>query len=417
MGILKNGELPLTALINAKKIGREAVIETVKAVAMREYGVYSNRFVADEWNVEGYKPEKIIGALNNNDTEHMLLVVLKKNIEAVLEGLAIAAYANGIEDAEIILPKEDDSLTKSIESLAKKYDITVTVSYGIVDVASEKNSIIHHLETAAAITSLFEDIAAYKRTFVAAVKKADKSTEEPIESLYGRTLGDIIVIDEKEEIKAISVGSKIYESSALDMLIEEDFSLQNGVITIFNTKKCMADQAEKAILEVRKAGCGKCTFCREGALQIHTMMKDITQGKGKNTDIAMIKEIGEVMNYSCLCSIGQTGANFILGALKYFGEEIEAHICKKRCPTDTCSAFMNIYIDPSSCDGCGDCLDVCPVNCIEGKAGYIHMIDEFDCTKCGKCAEVCSKGAVVRTTGRLPKLPERLTKVGRFKKR
>ena len=69
------------------------------------------------------------------------------------------------------------------------------------------------------------------------------------------------------------------------------------------------------------------------------------------------------------------------------------------------------------CDGLGDCLPVCPVDAIEGKDGYIHMIDEFECTKCGKCISACENDAIIQTNGRLPKLPTRLTKCGKFKKR
>ena len=61
-------------------------------------------------------------------------------------------------------------------------------------------------------------------------------------------------------------------------------------------------------------------------------------------------------------------------------------------------------------------MDVCPAECIEGKPNFIHMIDEFDCTKCGKCIEVCEEEAIVKTAGKLPKLPNRLIKVGKFKK-
>ena len=80
-----------------------------------------------------------------------------------------------------------------------------------------------------------------------------------------------------------------------------------------------------------------------------------------------------------------------------------------------CSAFTSIYIDPSLCQGCEDCVDVCPEDCIEGKAGYIHMIDDFDCTKCGKCIDACDYDAIVRSSGRVPKLPSRLTKCGKFR--
>ena len=45
------------------------------------------------------------------------------------------------------------------------------------------------------------------------------------------------------------------------------------------------------------------------------------------------------------------------------------------------------------------------------------MIDEFDCDGCGKCMGVCEVEAIIKTSGKVPKLPNRLTKVGRFKKR
>ena len=43
------------------------------------------------------------------------------------------------------------------------------------------------------------------------------------------------------------------------------------------------------------------------------------------------------------------------------------------------------------------------------------MIDEFDCTKCGKCIEACDYDAVIQTSGRVPKLPSRLIKCGKFR--
>jgi heterodisulfide reductase subunit A len=45
------------------------------------------------------------------------------------------------------------------------------------------------------------------------------------------------------------------------------------------------------------------------------------------------------------------------------------------------------------CDGCGDCVPICPVNAItmrEGKA----KVDPFQCTGCGACIPVCPKEAI-----------------------
>ncbi|MCQ4728062.1 hypothetical protein NE664_15620 [Anaerotignum faecicola] len=54
---------------------------------------------------------------------------------------------------------------------------------------------------------------------------------------------------------------------------------------------------------------------------------------------------------------------------------------------------------------------------MEGKAGYIHMLDGFACSKCGRCIEACDAGAVIQTADRVPRLPDKLTKCGRFKKK
>jgi ferredoxin len=256
-----------------------------------------------------------------------------------------------------------------------------------------------------------------KVTTVEVVNLGESETAFHRDIQIGITLIEIIGPIDIEKTKAVVIGTRLYDPSILERIIDEEFPFETGAITVFDKNSCLVSEAEKAMLSVRKECCGFCTFCREGSIQIHTMLKDITSGIGKTSDISMIKEIGEAMKFSSICGIGQTGAIFILDVLENFAEEVDAHIRRKRCPAESCTAFMNIYINPVTCTGCGDCIEVCPVDCIEGKSGFIHMIDEFDCTKCGKCIDACQDGAVIKTTGRQPKLPERLTRVGRFKQR
>lgn len=418
MGILTSSCPPLTALNRARQLDKSGIIQTVKKAGIKEYGGIDRQDAAEKWelaSINQLKPEQIIGALSNNDTEHMLLAIVRENTPAVLEGLAIAAYVTGADAIEIAMPKEDAALREKILATAEECRIALKVTVGIVDVLAAKNSIIHHFETAAAIAALFQDKAAYTKTTVVAVKKAGHAAGKAFEIPYGKTIFEVVGAENNEGIKAIGIGTKVYQPSAFDLVIDESFPLENGVITLFDTKCCMVDQAKQAVLAVREQSCGKCTFCREGAVQIHTILEEITEGKGKTTDKELLEEIAEAMPYSCLCSLGQTGAVFPLGVLRHFAAEVEAHYRRKTCPAEVCQAFVAIYINPLTCAGCGQCLAGCPEECIEGRPGFIHMIDEFDCTKCGKCISACPNGSVLKTTGRLPKLPERLTRVGRFK--
>ena len=145
-------------------------------------------------------------------------------------------------------------------------------------------------------------------------------------------------------------------------------------------------------------------------------MKEITDGKGDLASPGIMEDIGEVMTFSCSCTIGNSGSIFTLDTLAKFEQDYSDHIRKRKCTAGTCLAFINMYIDPKKCTGCGECLSSCPDNFIEGLPGYIHMIEDVDCTKCGKCMESCPEQAIVRTAANVPPLPDRLTKAGRFKR-
>lgn len=414
------------ALENAKNMGFEEVITKTAASGLLEFGI-DRTPVADKWNLvneeRGFQtnPIRVVAGLNNADTNGALLAILKENPDKVMEGMAITAIAVNADEMYLNIPESEADLTKVLEEKAAGYGIQIKT--GIINCRESRGGAFHHIETMAALADIFTD--SYEPCTYMAVCK-DGKTGGLMKVSYGTKVCDVICQEqdlpdfsgvETADIKAIAIGTKLYDASALDMVIEADTQIGNGVITVYGSKCCMIHEAEKVLFEERKQSCGKCTFCREGLIQLHTMTKEITEGQGKKEFPDMIMEIGEAMTFSTPCTMGQTASDFSLGTLKYFASEYEDHIKKKKCANNVCSAFMSIYIDPNECQGCEECADVCPAGAIEGKAGYIHMIDEFECTKCGKCIAACENDAIIRTTGRVPKLPTRLTKCGKFKKK
>ena len=54
---------------------------------------------------------------------------------------------------------------------------------------------------------------------------------------------------------------------------------------------------------------------------------------------------------------------------------------------------MPAVVDPNLCEGCEDCVDMCPVEAIsmvDGKA----VVDAEECTECQACIDPCPNDAI-----------------------
>ncbi len=237
------------------------------------------------------------------------------------------------------------------------------------------------------------------------------------------------------EVKEVAVGTKLSEViDAKDakavivgglrgrMVLPEKLSeMEVGVdelyssITLVPKDACIVSFMAQHMNEAWTASCGKCVVCREGTLQFKTICEEMTAGKGKNNDLDLIKEVGELIMAGAYCPYGQSMPQPLIDAIGLFASEFDAHIKRKACPADVCFRKGATYVIlPDKCTGCTDCIDECDEMAIEGKKNFIHMIDQDMCESCGDCVDACDEDAIVIVEGKMPKLPKKLTKVGRF---
>lgn len=206
-------------------------------------------------------------------------------------------------------------------------------------------------------------------------------------------------------------GRMISEQSLKDTYIGLKYEYDS--IRTFTDKDCIIDELSRLYLSIRELSCAKCVMCREGSWQLCAIFSDIAAGRANRDDIALIEDICPIIHAGALCSFGK---NMVMPALTAATEcrgIFEKHIIGKNCPAGRCAGFIKYIVDPSLCTGCGDCIDSCPEEAIEGKPGFIHIIDEKLCDKCGDCVSSCPEKAIKRDAGSI-RTPKKPVKAGRF---
>ncbi len=186
-----------------------------------------------------------------------------------------------------------------------------------------------------------------------------------------------------------------------DELTQAGSMMGSGGMIVMDEDTCMVDVARYFTEFLTDESCGKCVPCREGLRQMNKILTNITQGKGKAGDIALLEELSEVAKEASLCALGTSAPNPFLSTIRYFRDEYEAHINERQCPALSCKALIAYHIDPDKCQACMMCLRKCPADAISGGKNMIHVIDQEKCTKCGTCFEVCPPrfDAVKKTSG------------------
>ena len=236
-----------------------------------------------------------------------------------------------------------------------------------------------------------------------------------VEVPMGITLSDIIYkigggIPDGKKFKAVQTGGPsggCIPEELLDLQVGFDeltkvgSMMGSGGMIVMDEDTCMVDVARYFINFLTDESCGKCVPCREGLRQMHKILTNITQGKGKQGDIELLEELSEVATEASLCALGKSAPNPFLSTVRYFRDEYEAHIKEKRCPALSCKELITYSVIEDKCKACMICLKKCPADAIIGAKKQVHVIDQEKCIKCGVCFDVCPArfGAVRKTSG------------------
>jgi len=206
-------------------------------------------------------------------------------------------------------------------------------------------------------------------------------------------------IPNKKKFKAVQIGgpsggclSEEFLDTPIDFdsLTEAGAMMGSGGMVVMDEDTCPVDVSRYFLDFTQKESCGKCTFCRIGTHHMLSILKRITTGEGRETDLEKLIQLSEDVKNGSLCGLGKTAPNPVLTSLKYFRADYEAHINEKRCPGLMCRPLVAYFIDLEKCArGCDACVGCCPVDAVFTTRNRKKGIDQSVCVKCGECMVAC----------------------------
>lgn len=114
--------------------------------------------------------------------------------------------------------------------------------------------------------------------------------------------------------------------------------LGSGAVVVCAESTCMLDMALNSTSFFRNESCGKCVPCRVGSQKMVDMLTGWTQGQSSAGEKELVKELTYALMTTSICGLGQVVPAPISSVLKYFSEEVEAHITRRECPSGICFA-------------------------------------------------------------------------------
>ena len=134
-----------------------------------------------------------------------------------------------------------------------------------------------------------------------------------------------------DDIKAIQIGGPVYpflgrealEKTLSDVTASGCAELMLPIIRIVRMNSDIAKLTASLMSFLCGESCGKCVFCREGVIHIRGVIDSLIAGRGSESDLDLIVEIGQMMRGNSMCAFGRAAADPVLSCLELFHDEYE----------------------------------------------------------------------------------------------
>ena len=301
--------------------------------------------------------------------------ILENDPFTLIEGIAIASYAVGAQQAYIYLREEYyhlfDLLKNAISQVAEKGipglpKIDIVEGAGAYICGEEsalmesiegkrgearyrppfptdkglfgKPTIINNVETLMNVPQIIQNGSDWfsaigtdgsKGTKVFSVS-GDVKMPGVYELILGSELRELVVdLAKAEDVRAAQVGGaagRLIPESMLNTPLAYENVLGSGAVTVLDQTRDIIDMVNQTIQFFAEESCGKCVPCREGTEVMVEILGRMVKGDGVVEDIENLEDLSEVMALSSLCGLGQSAPVALLDSLEHFRNEYEIRI-------------------------------------------------------------------------------------------
>jgi formate dehydrogenase iron-sulfur subunit len=159
-----------------------------------------------------------------------------------------------------------------------------------------------------------------------------------VERAFGLTLRELVEgfgggTATGRPIRAIQVGGPLgayWPASFMDVpldyeeFVKHDGMIGHGGVVVFDDTVDMAAQAEFAFEFCAVESCGKCTPCRIGSTRGAETIAKIRRGQEIDANLALVRDLAEVMRDGSLCALGGLTPMPVLSAIDHFPEDFDS---------------------------------------------------------------------------------------------
>ena len=119
--------------------------------------------------------------------------------------------------------------------------------------------------------------------------------------------------------------AEIIQNCSMDYesLQDADSALGTGAMVVISEGTCMVELLKRISRFYYAESCGQCTPCREGTGWLYRILDRITNGQGKESDLALLVDVAGRIEGNTICAFGDASAWPVQSFIKHYHHEFE----------------------------------------------------------------------------------------------